>query len=175
LKKPRDIVEEYLNVMFHGSVNEFKTFCDKYHVSLIVFDRGRSNYETPLHIYSNRYIANARMIDRKSPAWLLEKTPGQLKNFYLVNPPKTQGFITATYYIYIYISDAAMEHARKSAALSAYYLKRGKIDMAQRMAKVAYSLAPNLEKTYIAYFNAFGKMPDDALSYLKNKTLATHE
>ena len=170
LKKPRNIVEEYLNVMFHGSVKEFKAFCDKYGVSLIVFDRGKSSYEMPLHIYSSRYIANARTINRKSPAWLLEKNPGQLKNFYLVNPPKGQGFISATYYVYIYVSDAAMEHALKSAALSSYYLKRGKIDMARRMAKVAYSLAPNLGKTYIAYFNAFGKMPDDALSYLKLKS-----
>ncbi|MBN2640968.1 MAG: hypothetical protein JXR78_04905 [Victivallales bacterium] len=169
LKIVRDTVEEYLMTMFNGTLKDMTDFCDRHQVQLLVFDRGRSDFQLPMHIYSNRYMAAAEKLKRNAPAWLLAKKPGQLKNFHLINPPRDLAYINNSYFVFKYVSDAAREQALKSATLSEYFLKSGKPDLARKLALAAYVQAPNLKQTYIAWFNAFGTVPGDCLKYLNDK------
>ncbi|MDD3118154.1 MAG: hypothetical protein PHQ27_03165 [Victivallales bacterium] len=165
LKTTRDILHDYLMHLYHHNEKEFAAMCEKLGVSLVVFDRGNS-YAVPMHIYSARYIADAKKIKRYAPAWIMEKHPGTMRYFHPVPPPPGMEYISKSYYVFRFVSDEQRRKAEKSAELAQYFYYSGKIALARKMARAAYAMAPNLDRSYLAYYKVFGKIPNDSLIYL---------
>ena len=165
LKVTRDILHDYIMHLYHSREDEFAALCEQFGVDLVVFDRCNS-YDVPLHIYSSRYMANAKQVKRYAPAWIMEKYPRTMKYFHPVPPPPGEEYISKTYYVFRYIPEEQRRQGAKSAELAEYFYYAGKTALARKMAEAAYAQAPNLDKTYLAYYKIFGKVPDDSLVYL---------
>ncbi len=175
LKATRDLVHDYIMHLYHSREDEFAALCEQYGVDLVVFDRCNS-YEVPMHIYTNRYMANAKKIKSYAPAWVMEKYPKTMRYFHLISPPPGLEYISKTYYVFRYVSPQQLEKAEKSAELAEYFFYSGKKDLARKMAQAAYAQAPNLDKAYLAYYKIFGKIPDDSLRYLgRMRRLSTED
>ena len=85
MKGARDAVEEYLNLMYHGTEYGFMEFCKRYTVEYFIFDKGMMNGEIKekfLHPWSTRYIANAEIIKKTAPVYLFSNRPETLTYFY---------------------------------------------------------------------------------------------
>lgn len=88
MKGARDAVEEYLNIMFHGSEKQFMEFCRKHKVEYFIFDTAIMNggkKEFVLHPWSSRYIANANVVSETAPVYLFYHKPETLTYFYQID------------------------------------------------------------------------------------------
>jgi len=180
LKATRDLVQEHIMLMYHGDEASLADFCRRNRVDILVFDRGNS-YAAPLPIYSARYMAAARKVKPDAPAWFLEKGISEkayVENgvpkkqmvkpvfFYPVEPPPKLRPIDSSFRIFRFIDAGEKEKADKAADLAEYFLQRGNPALARKMSALAYAAAPNSEKSYIAYYHAWNKPPEDPLTCL---------
>jgi hypothetical protein len=95
-------VEEYLKIMYHGSVEEFAGYCERYGVSFVVYDRGMTG---PMHPFSSRYIANAEKIKPDSPANIMERLPHSMRCFYPVDPPGKYRNLSLKYRVFQFVKE----------------------------------------------------------------------
>jgi len=177
LKRTRDLVENQIMLMFHGDEAALTDFCRRYRVDVLVFDRGNS-YDQPMPIYSSRYMAAARNVNRAAPAWFLEK--GTLETvtdggktitrkphyFYPIAPPAELKKLESSFRVFRFVAPGEKAKAEKAAALAEYFLQTGKLTLARKMAAAAYAAAPNSDHAYIAYYHAWNMPPDDPLTCL---------
>lgn len=164
LKATRDIVEEYMRLLYHGDMKEFSAFCSRFQTDIVIFDRA-SGYDLPLHIYSSRYIADGRKLNRQAPAWKMDKESGNLKELFPLRPPPEFKVVSNCYYVFRHVPESSFIQAVKLAGMAEVYRKNGNYPIAEKMAATAYALAPNSEKAYIAYFNVFQTTPPDPLDF----------
>jgi len=152
LKKTRDLVEEYINIMYHGDENKLAEYCIKNNVEFVIFDKGDGF--GPLHIYSLPYMAAAKKVEKQAPAYMMDKHPDSMKYFYRL------GDARGRYVVFRFINPGNHLKAKKLAEMAIYYYKQNRLDLARKLARAAYLLAPNSKNAYIAWFHIFGTVPN---------------
>lgn len=96
-------VEEYLNIMYHGNLDDLAKFCERYQADYVVFDRG---FAGEMHPYSSRYIANAPYIKPDSPVNFMSRLPFGMRRFIPIIPPPQYHPLSIKYTVFKYIRDA---------------------------------------------------------------------
>ncbi len=161
LKNTRQLVHDYIMIMYRGNEKMLAQFCMKYKIEYIVFDVNDGFDDT--HKFSLPYMAGVKKIGKQAPAYLLRTQPLGLKYFYRVKPPIDCKAASDRYMVYRFIYPGNHAKAKKFAELALYYFKHGNLKMAQSLARSAFLLAPNSKQAYIAWFHVFGKIPRPAL------------
>jgi hypothetical protein len=161
LKNTRQLVHDYIMIMYRGNEKMLAQFCMKYKIEYIVFDVNDGFDDT--HKFSLPYMAGVKKIGKQAPAYLLRTQPLGLKYFYRVKPPTDCKAASDRYMVYRFIYPGNHAKAKKFADLALYYYKHGNLKMAQSLARSAFLLAPNSKQAYIAWFHIFGKIPKPAL------------
>ena len=103
-------VEEFMNIMYHGTLDDLAKYCEKYRADYIVFDRG---FAGTMHPYSSRYIANAPEIKPDCPVNYMHRLPGRMRRFVPIVPPRKYGSLTSKYIVFKYIKDSDIAFAQE--------------------------------------------------------------
>jgi len=160
LLEVRKNMEEYVNLMFHGSEKDFADYCAKHDVDFYIFSRGKI---APMHNFSYRYMANAKRIKTKSIAYLMEGHPRSLRYFYEIDPPKELKSLSKRYRVFKVIHPNKRATASYAAELAMEYYYAGKHKLARRLARLAFFTNPNSKKTYLAFYKNMGHIPSRTL------------
>ncbi|OGV51708.1 MAG: hypothetical protein A2017_10220 [Lentisphaerae bacterium GWF2_44_16] len=163
LGKTRKYVEDYINIMFHGTEEELNKFCLRNGIEFLLYDYSYS-YIAQLHIYSNRYMAAASKVNRKSPAYIMYHKPVSCKWFYYIEAPPEYSFTKNAYRLFKVISPADRMKALRLSVQGEDAYRKGNSDTARHLAEEAFFTDPAYEPCYVLYFNAFGKIPKPSLS-----------
>jgi hypothetical protein len=156
----RKNMEEYVNLMFHGSELEFANYCVKHNVDFVVFSRGKV---APMHKFSYRYMANAKRIKTKSIAYLMEVYPRSMRYFYEIIPPKEFKLLNRRYRVFKLINPSRRATASYAADLAMEYYYSDKHELARKLAKTAFYTNPKSKKTYLAFYKTMGHIPKSTL------------
>lgn len=156
----RKNMEIYVNLIFHGSEKDFADYCVKHGVNFVVFSRGKTS---PMHKHSYRYMANAKRIKTKSIANLMENHPRSMRYFYEIVPPKEFKNLTRCYRVFKVIPPDKRATASYAADLAMEYYNTDNIELAQKLAKIAFFTNPKSKKTYLAYYKTMGHIPQPTL------------
>lgn len=156
----RKNMEEYINLMFHGSEREFANYCVRNDVDFVLFSRGKV---APMHKFSYRYMANAKRIKTKSIAYLMEVYPRSMRYFYEMIPPAESKDLSRCYRIFKVIPPDKRATASYAAELAMEYYHKGKYELAKKLARTAFYTNPKSKKTYLAYYTIFGHIPKSTL------------
>ncbi len=157
----RENMKEYINLMFHGSERDFADYCAEHEVDFVVFSRGKV---APMHKFSYRYMANAKKIETKSIAYLMDCHPRSMRFFYEIVPPDEFKVLSNCYRIFKVIRPDKRRTASYAADLALEYYHVGKLELAQKLAKTAFLTNPKSKKTYLAYYRVMGRIPKPTLA-----------
>ncbi|MBE6405861.1 MAG: hypothetical protein E7040_07555 [Lentisphaerae bacterium] len=105
-------VEDYLKIMYHGTLEDLEKFCEKYQADYIVFDRGLAG---TMHPYSSRYIANSPKIKPDCPVNYMMRLPYGMRRFIPIAPPPQYEPLSIKYTVFKYIKDSDLKYARECA------------------------------------------------------------
>jgi hypothetical protein len=166
LGKTRKLVEEYINLMFHGTEEELNKFCVEHKIDFIVFENSYS-YISDLHIYSNRYMAAALQVKKDSPAFLLKHKSNDCKWFYRIDPPKSLQDLSNNYTLFKVISPKDRITAMRYSAKGEAALRYGKSKLAKKLARKAFYIDPAYIPSRTLYAMAYGYVPEIKLSDYK--------
>ena len=103
-------VEEYLNIMYHGTIADLERYCDRYQADYVIFDKGLAG---PMHPYSSRYIANAAELKADSPVNIMNRLPDSMQNFIQIPPPRKYRFTAMKYTVFKYVKESDRTFARE--------------------------------------------------------------
>ena len=103
-------VEEYLNIMYHGTVKDLEEFCERYQADYVVFDRG---FAGEMHPYSSRYIANSPKIKADSPVNYMFRLPYGMRRFVPIIPPRQYQPMTMKYSVFKYVKEADVAYGKE--------------------------------------------------------------
>lgn len=170
----RKRVEDYLNIIYHGTEKDLMRFCEKYKVDYYVFDRG---YNGPMGLYSTRYCANAKLIERQSPVFRMsyKEEKSRLRRFYEIKLPENMksigGGVDVKYTIFKVISGEQSEKSENLAVAARIAYQRGLLDVAKGLAEKSVYMDPHCYKARIIYAELFGRAAEINLkkdaAYLK--------
>lgn len=156
LGKTRDMVEQYIETMYHGNLMQLNKFCVDNGVKYLVFDRGMAG---PMHPFSNRYHACAKLLEPLSPVTQLFSEPDNSRLFYrLDDAPKSKEF-AQKFTVFKVISPADHARSRKYLDDGERSLSHGDISAARRLAKAAVYADPAAEDVRLFHYQVFGKIP----------------
>jgi hypothetical protein len=156
----RQIFKEYTQSLFSPYPEDFTAFCTEHNVDFIAFFRGTGL--GPLHPYSYRYMANAKVIPATSAAYLMDVAPLRLKNLYEITiPPKYGADKRFRLFRFVKPADAARSRMTFDLAVDAW--NDGNPVLARKLIRAAYLLNPNSEQIYLMYYKISGKIPSPAL------------
>ena len=85
LGKTRNLVKEYINLLYHGNEKDFMNFCQKYNIDYYIFNKGMAmggKKVQIMHPWSNRYMAAAFDLQESSPVYRFYFKPDKLRYFY---------------------------------------------------------------------------------------------
>lgn len=156
----RKNMEEYVNLMFHGSERDFADYCVRHDVDFVVFSRGKV---APMHKFSYRYMANAKKIKTKSIAYLMEGYPHSMRYFYEIIPPKEFKNLNRRYRIFKVIPPNRRATASYAADLAMEYYYTDKHKLARNLARAAFLTNPKSKKTYLTFYKIIGHIPKPTL------------
>ena len=123
-------VEEFLNIMYHGTIRELEDYCEKYHADYLVYDRGMDG---PLHIYSSRYIANAEKIEPDSPVNVMSRLPNSMRRFVPVEPPFALRGLSLKYTVFQFIKERDIKFAEDCAVRAGRLIAADDLGSAERV------------------------------------------
>jgi hypothetical protein len=166
LGKTRKFVENYLRIMFHGTEEELNKFCVCNKIKFIVYDFSCS-YLSSLAIYSNRYIADGRDVNKNSPAYLFSHHPTTRKWFYKVAPPSELKFVNRVYFVFKVVSPQDRMQALDLLADAEDEHSSGNTEKAKTLTTEAFKLDPIYEPVSELYYKLFQKLPPLSLKDLK--------
>lgn len=166
LGKTRKFVEDYLRIMFHGTEEELNKFCAANNIKFIVYDFSCS-YLSSLAIYSNRYIADGREVNKNSPAYLFYHYPTTRKWFYKIAPPSELRSVNRAYFVFKVILPKDRMQALDIISAAENELSQGNTETAKALAAQAYKLDPVYEPVSEFYYKLFQKLPPLSLKDLK--------
>jgi hypothetical protein len=166
LGKTRKLVEEYINLMFHGTEEKLNSFCVEHNIDFLVFENSYS-YASDLHIYSNRYMAAALKVKKDSPAFFFKYKSNDCKWFYRIDPPIALRDLSKNYVVFKVISPKDRLNAMRYSARGEAALRYGKVKLARKLAKKAFYLDPAYLPSRTLYAMAFEYVPNVKLSDYK--------
>ena len=103
-------VEEFIKIMYHGTLEDLEKYCEKYQADYLIFDRG---FMGSMHPYSSRYIANSPEIKPDSPVNFMYRLPDRLRRFVPIMPPRQYRYLSMKYIVFKYIKDSDVVYAQK--------------------------------------------------------------
>ena len=149
-------MEEFLKEMYHGSEESLAEFCTKLRADFLVYHKG---YAGPAHIYSDRYIANARRLKDTSPANLMRYRKDRLIWFYPVEPPEEFRSVSGVYTVYRLIRKEDRLTAAQLCFKAQEYYRKGQRRLARRLIRSAFLLDPASELIRMSYFRICSEVP----------------
>lgn len=152
----RRIFREYTESLFSSNPGDFVRFCAEHNVDFFVFFRGTGL--GPLHPYSYRYMANAKIIPATSAAYLMDTAPLRLKNFYEITIPRRY-HAERRFRLFRFIKPADEARSRMTLDLAVDAWNDGNKTLARKLARAAYVLNPNSEQAYLTYYQIFNEIP----------------
>lgn len=156
LHEIRKNMEKYVNLMFHGSEKDFADYCAENQVDFVLFTRGKT---APMSEFSYRYMANAKKIETRCIAFLMEACPRRMHYFYEIIPPDELKDLNRRYRLFKVIPPERRATASYAADLAFEYYYAGKRKLAERLAETAFLTNPKSQKTYLAYYEVIGDIP----------------
>ncbi len=166
LGRTRKLVEEYINIMFHGTEEDLNKYCVKHGIEFIVYDYGYS-YRFKPHIYTNRYMAAADLINKKSPAYRFSNYPDESKWFYRIEPPRDLKDASNLFIVFKVISPKDRINSMKCVIKGEMALKYGQTSLAKRYARIAFYNDPCYIPGRDFFAAAYGYIPNIKLSDYK--------
>jgi len=160
LGKTRDMVEEYMNILYFGNEQQFLKFCEKYQVDYFIYDKGLAaggKNGTQLHPWSSRYIAAAKVLKPKSPVYECFYNPDRMSNFYRIDEKSTYSSVDKRYLIFKVISKEDKKKAASLYKLAVKALKKNKRNQAKELIKSAVELNPMSVRIRYSYYQLFNK------------------
>lgn len=106
-------VEEFLKIMYHGTLDDLAKYCERYQADYLVFDLG---FAGEMHPYSSRYIANAPQIKPDCPVNYMTRLPNGMRRFIPVIPPRKYRLTSMKYTVFKYIKDSDISYGKECAA-----------------------------------------------------------
>ena len=171
LGKTRNLVKEYLNILYNGNEQKLIDFCGKYKVDYFVFNKGLvagGKTASILHPWSNRYMAAAFKLEEASPVYRCYYNPDRLRYFYRLDEiPKSRN-INLQYAVFKVITPEKIEEAERLYLLAEDALNTGKGEKARKLIKSAVLLDPASVRIRYLYYHLFdNKWPFITLNGLK--------
>ncbi|MDD5697975.1 MAG: hypothetical protein PHH77_05105 [Victivallaceae bacterium] len=161
LAEIRKDMEQYVKRLFHGSERDFADYCAAHEVDFAVFSRGKI---APMEKFSYRYMADAKRIKTKSPAYLMDCRPRSMQFFYEIAPPPEFRILNNRYRVYQVIRPEHRPTARYAADLALEYYYAGRLKLARKAAATAFLLNPKSQRAYLVYYQIFGDIPRPTLA-----------
>ncbi len=158
LGRTRDMVQEYLDLVYRGDERSFNAFCVKNGAKYYVFDKGLAG---PPHIYSSRYVANAVDIGERAPVRRFIQEPDSMRLFYRIDPPRWAAKeFSNKYAVFKVISPDDHTRALAFTAEAKRVMGSAEEDLARRLVKAAVYADPNHEPARILYALIYGEPPN---------------
>ncbi len=156
LPATRDMVEEYLKIIYKGNEQDLSKFCEKYGVDFYVFDKG---YNGAMHPDSSRYCADAENFTREAPVFRFyhKRERDKLRGFYEIEPPKELPSLSHKYLLFKVISKKDYADSLKLVSEARLALKNHDIMKACELAEKAVYLDPFSYKARILHVEIFGR------------------
>ncbi len=164
LERIRRPTQKYLNLLYHGSERDLAEFCSKLNADFLLYNHG---YAGPMSIYSDRYIAGAKVIRGTSPVNMMKYNSNKLLWFYQIDPPREFRSITGVYSVFRVIKPNDRVEAMKLCFMGDSALQDGNTALAERCARASFLLDPVSEQTRVLYFKVFGKLPELGLNGIR--------
>ena len=123
-------VEEYLKIMYHGTLEDLAKFCERYQADYVVFDRG---FTGEMHPYSSRYIANSPEIKPDSPVNYMSLLPYGMQRFLPMIPPAEYRSLPIKYTVFKYIKDTDLVKSQECEYKAKEYLEEMEMSKAKAM------------------------------------------
>ncbi|MBR2364941.1 MAG: hypothetical protein IKA79_07055, partial [Lentisphaeria bacterium] len=166
LERIRKPTEEYLRHLYHGTEKDLAKFCNDLKADYLIHNAG---YLGELHIYSERYIANAKKLKGSSPVVLMQYTPERLRYFCRIEPPQKKGYpapgdISGIYTVFKIIRPEERVKSMRLAFQGESFLLQIKRKEAERCAKEAFLLDPKSFPAQKLCVKLFNRMPRLTLS-----------
>lgn len=157
LPASRKIAEDYLMLLYHGTESQFAKLCVDYGVEYVVFNCNAS-FE-PLHIYSYRYIAAAKKVDKNSTVYLMDMRPRNMRYFYEITPPGEVNSLSVKYRVFKFIPPQDKVKALETAQLAwQCYIERN-MPLAEKLARAAFLTDPQSQNIYLLYYKIYKQLP----------------
>ncbi len=162
MKRIRDCTEDYLNTIFHGNETDLAKYCGKHDVKYIVYNKG-ATFSTG--IYSNRYIANAQVIENDSMAYRFLNTPDSLYWFCRIAPPRAlASSMNRVYTVFRYISPEEKRKAIELSLEARRMMLANDVKKARQLTKEAFENDPVSPAVGELYYDICGDFPTLTLS-----------
>ena len=166
LERIRKPSEEYLFHLYHGKEKDLAKFCNKLNADFFIHNAG---YLGPAHIYSERYIANAKTLKRDSPVVLMRYRPESLRYFCKIDPPRKKGFpspgeISSIYTVFKVIKPENRIKSMRLAFQGERFLQEGRKKEAEKCAEKAFLLDPLSFRAKQLCWKLYGTIPRLTLS-----------
>ncbi len=166
LERIRKPTEEYLNLLYHGKEKDLAKFCNKLNADYFIHNAG---YLGKPHIYSERYIANAKNLKADSPVVLMRYRPDLLRYFCKIDPPQKKGYpfpgeISGIYTVFKVIKPENRIESMRLSFQGERFFREGKKQQAAQCAKKAFLLDPLSFRAKNLCLKLFGNIPRLTLS-----------
>ncbi len=115
LGKTRNLVKTYINLLYHGNEKDFMNFCEKYNIDYFVFNKGMAMGGQSvkfMHPWSNRYMAAAFDLEKKSPVFRCYFKPDKLRYFYRLDKASDNRAVNRQYTIFKVITTEDIKKAK---------------------------------------------------------------
>jgi len=158
LPQVRRDYERFVRELFLGTERTLREYCDEHGAELFVFDRGWAPH-LPLHIYSARYMAGAKVVAPDAPSAIFSRTAAQrrLRGFYELKPPPDLAFVSNKYLLFKVISRDDYERAKTYVRDARAARAQGDLVRARTLAKAAAYADPASYQVRIIYAELFGE------------------
>ncbi len=174
LPQARAQVEQYTKLLFDPNEKEFINWCLKNNIRYFIYSLGtadwsaqqeqlaQSNYSGKLllpHIYSARYMADAKRLPSSSVAFKCEFAPNTLRNLVQLAVPSEFQELEQSFRIFRVISDDEIFLSSFDAEMALEAKANYQLDLAKKLAFKAFYSAPS-QTTYQAFCLVFATFPE---------------
>ena len=160
LKRIGDATEDYLNAMYHGTEEDLMKYCEEHKARYLVYNKGAIQ---GMHIYSKRYIANAKEIPGTAPANLMFFQPGNLKWFYELTPPRGLQDVGKTYTLFQVVTRKDRRKANELTMQAVQEAEAYNLVTARELIRQAVELDPLSENAALIFYKLYQYPPDISL------------
>ena len=136
-------VEEYIKIMYHGSLNDIEQYCERYNVQYFVYDRGMTG---EMHPFSSRYIAAATEIKPDSPVNIMERLPDSMRRFIPVKPPVKYRDVAWKYRVFQFVREEDLNFAKQCFEKAGDLIRQDQLESAEQLIVSGLQRDPGSEK-----------------------------
>ena len=158
LGKTRNLVKEYLTILYKGDEKELVDFCQKYKIDYFIFNKGLAaggKKTSIMHPWGNRYMAAAFELKEDSPVYRCYYKPDRLRYFYRLDEVPKYPDLNSLYTVFKVITPEKVKEAKRLYLLAENAFKAKKINKAEKLVKSAILLDPASPQIRYLYYRLF--------------------